>query len=449
MKNRGLALQRTALRKLGAWAKVVGETPTGEPVVLAGGERLVWSIGDGKFWPVADCTHCGAELARIDLDAHRGTCQTSSGSASAQQGESLHTRSSEVVQPPSRQTVGQADPETDADPSPQAPVAPPPAAPPASAAHPRPLRLTGDSFSEPAGESPTAVPAAPAPEPRPGRLVGGSVSPCETRAIDGPTPEQRWAAGWKRDPWHRFAGRYWDGSEWTERVVSQERILGVDRLRQGPVTHTPSTLNSTPVSSGSREQDPPRSATPSMTRREPTPVREGSVSWPRRARWTLVIVAGGLIIGAAAGIGGDPTRQPIVSGNSMAASDAVSEASAVYVSPCLPAISQMGAILGRLKGGASGMRRPYAVALEPPVGTLRFVVVAEIDGAGALNGDGQVGAWAMAATDGTGLTLPIDETALRYSTWGENETKGSPADQLRDQIAARPEVISAKACIRD
>lgn len=95
------------------------------------------------------------------------------------------------------------------------------------------------------------------------------------------------------------------------------------------------------------------------------------------------------------------------------------------------------------------MRRPYAVALEPPVGTLRFVVVAEIDGAGALNGDGQVGAWAMAATDGTGLTLPIDETALRYSTWGENETKGSPADQLRDQIAARPEVISAKACIRD
>lgn len=276
------------------------------------------------------------------------------------------------------------------------------------------------------------------------------MSPRETRAIGGPTPEQRWAAGWKRDPWHRFAGRYWDGSEWTERVVSQERILGVDPLRQDLVRHPPSTLNSTPVSSEFREHDSQRSPTPSLTRQEPSPVREGSVRWPARAPWTLVIVAGGLIIATAAGIGRDQTRQPIAGGNSMAASDAVPEASAVYVpTPCLPAVSQMGAILGRLKGGASGLRRPYAVTLEPPIGTLRFVVVAEIDGAGALNGDGQVGVWAMAATDGSGLTLPIDETALRYSTWGQDETKGSPADQLRDQIAARPEVFSAKACIRD
>jgi hypothetical protein len=88
------------------------------------------------------------------------------------------------------------------------------------------------------------------------------------------------------------------------------------------------------------------------------------------------------------------------------------------------------------------------VALEPPVGSLRFVVVAEIDGAGALSGYGQVGAWAMAATDGSGLTLPLDENARRYSTWGEDETKG-PADQLRDEIAVRPEVSSAKACARD
>lgn len=87
------------------------------------------------------------------------------------------------------------------------------------------------------------------------------------------------------------------------------------------------------------------------------------------------------------------------------------------------------------------------MALEPPVNTFRFVVVAEIDGAGALIGVGQVGAWAMAATDGTGLTLAIDETALRYSTWEEDESRGSPADQLRDQIAARPEVLSGKACI--
>lgn len=266
-----------------------------------------------------------------------------------------------------------------------------------------------------------------------------------------PTSE-RWATGWKRDPWHRFAGRYWVGSQWTERVVSHERVLGVDAPRQDLAKHRPGSLTRTPVASESLDHDPRRSATLSFTRRKPARVREGFVSSRRAARWTLAIVVGGLIIGTAAGIGHGEARRPIVTGmvTSITPSDAVPDAAATVVStPCLPAISQMASLLARLRGGASGLRRPYAVALEPPVASLRFVVVAEIDGAGALGGDGHVGAWAMAATDGSGLTLPLDENAQRYSTWGENETKGSPADRLREQIAARPEVSSAKACARD
>ncbi len=38
------------------------------------------------------------------------------------------------------------------------------------------------------------------------------------------------AAGWKRDPSGRYAGRYWDGSVWTEHVVSQDRVRSTDPL---------------------------------------------------------------------------------------------------------------------------------------------------------------------------------------------------------------------------
>ncbi len=40
-------------------------------------------------------------------------------------------------------------------------------------------------------------------------------------------------AGWKRDPSGRHYGRWWDGSRWTEHVISAERIQSVDPLPQG------------------------------------------------------------------------------------------------------------------------------------------------------------------------------------------------------------------------
>ena len=38
------------------------------------------------------------------------------------------------------------------------------------------------------------------------------------------------APGWKRDPSGRFAGRYWDGADWTEHVVSPDRTRTLDPL---------------------------------------------------------------------------------------------------------------------------------------------------------------------------------------------------------------------------
>lgn len=38
------------------------------------------------------------------------------------------------------------------------------------------------------------------------------------------------AAGWKLDPTGRFAGRYWDGSAWTEHVVDKDRVRATDPL---------------------------------------------------------------------------------------------------------------------------------------------------------------------------------------------------------------------------
>jgi len=36
------------------------------------------------------------------------------------------------------------------------------------------------------------------------------------------------AAGWKQDPSGRFAGRFWDGSGWTEHVVGHDKVTSTD-----------------------------------------------------------------------------------------------------------------------------------------------------------------------------------------------------------------------------
>ncbi|HUR23875.1 MAG TPA: DUF2510 domain-containing protein, partial [Acidimicrobiales bacterium] len=40
---------------------------------------------------------------------------------------------------------------------------------------------------------------------------------------------------WRRDPSGRHASRYWDGRRWTDHVMSAERVPSIDRLAQGSV----------------------------------------------------------------------------------------------------------------------------------------------------------------------------------------------------------------------
>jgi hypothetical protein len=42
------------------------------------------------------------------------------------------------------------------------------------------------------------------------------------------------AAGWKVDPSGRFAGRYWNGTGWTEHVVDKDRVTSIDPLPSLP-----------------------------------------------------------------------------------------------------------------------------------------------------------------------------------------------------------------------
>lgn len=42
------------------------------------------------------------------------------------------------------------------------------------------------------------------------------------------------APGWKHDPTGRFLGRYWDGTDWTENVVSHDRSTSIDPIPVHP-----------------------------------------------------------------------------------------------------------------------------------------------------------------------------------------------------------------------
>jgi hypothetical protein len=57
-------------------------------------------------------------------------------------------------------------------------------------------------------------------------------------------------AGWKRDPTGRHFGRWWDGDQWTENVISAEKVQSIDPLPGRP---EPSIFDSPPA-------PPPRSA---------------------------------------------------------------------------------------------------------------------------------------------------------------------------------------------
>jgi hypothetical protein len=53
---------------------VVGETPSDEPVVAVGNDRLVLRREGSGFWAAATCDSCGQETASVDLADHKDSC---------------------------------------------------------------------------------------------------------------------------------------------------------------------------------------------------------------------------------------------------------------------------------------------------------------------------------------------------------------------------------------
>lgn len=94
------------------------------------------------------------------------------------------------------------------------------------------------------------------------------------------------------------------------------------------------------------------------------------------------------------------------------------------------------------------LQNAQAVEFSPPVGNVRYAVAAEIEGPG-FEGPGQLGAWGIGSLDGSGPLWALDATAIEFSEWLAAAAPGSPADQLRDEAASRPEVAAAKACVAE
>ena len=154
---------------------------------------------------------------------------------------------------------------------------------------------------------------------------------------------QQRPAGWKKDPSGRHFGRYWDGKQWTEHVISAERVQSIDPVQPGntapqppaqvptapaPTLVVPSAAATEVMPTAVRIRGPVPTApgwTPKPAR-GPVPLRpidpsdpkgrgENQVltairGWPRWAKWA----AGGavaLLLIAAGVSGGEDDDQPV------------------------------------------------------------------------------------------------------------------------------------------
>ena len=143
--------------------------------------------------------------------------------------------------------------------------------------------------------------------------------------------DARRAPGWKRDPWRRFAGRYWDGEDWTEHVVSADKVTGVDPVPLAPPPSAPPPPPPPGRPPGAAGREPVDA--PSV---QPAPAAERAPGSRRqRRRWPLwakigVPVALIIVIGAAASSGSKKNSQ---TSNSTVAGDQGSASTAKSSTP--------------------------------------------------------------------------------------------------------------------
>ena len=108
---------------------------------------------------------------------------------------------------------------------------------------------------------------------------------------DQGTGQQR-PAGWHRDPFGRFHGRYWDGERWTDQVVKENRSLATDPPDGETVPGGGPSVDGTPATA--------EAALPPAT---------SGRSW---RTWQLLTAVGvAFVLGIAAGAGGAEKDQKV------------------------------------------------------------------------------------------------------------------------------------------
>jgi hypothetical protein len=106
------------------------------------------------------------------------------------------------------------------------------------------------------------------------------------------------AAGWKRDPSGRFAGRYWDGAGWTEHVVGHDRVTSTDPIPgQAPPAARPP-VTTPPVKAPPATQTLPATpATRATTTLPAAPAAAGERAWPTWTKLALPLAAVLVVLG--------------------------------------------------------------------------------------------------------------------------------------------------------
>lgn len=151
-------------------------------------------------------------------------------------------------------------------------------------------------------------------------------------------------AGWEKDPSGRHHGRWWDGSQWTQHVISDEKVQSVDLLPPWPEPAVfPEGAPAVPAGAVA----PAQTEQPTVQWRGPAPTAPGWApdakrlrgpaperppeddprgkgtnqvvaavrGWPRWAKWSAGAAVGVLLIAATAGGGEDEDRPRSVVGD--------------------------------------------------------------------------------------------------------------------------------------
>ena len=155
------------------------------------------------------------------------------------------------------------------------------------------------------------------------------------RTLPSPSIQER-RGSWESDPSGRHSSRYWDGRQWTEHVMSAERVPGIDVLQGRPA--------------------PPPTA-PSPTVFTPTSTAREGV---RSAPWAIAIIACGLVIIGIAVFGRSPgTTKGATNGTEPVATTALSVAPPATE---IPLATQAPATVPAAPAGAGAPPAPTAVS---------------------------------------------------------------------------------------